>query len=113
MVTVLGIAGSVIAGLSLMDLDEIYGILVILFGSLFSWLGSLAMYGFGELVENSTILANEVKAKHAAPQAPVYQPAYQPVQQPPQAPAKVNCPKCGMPQTVGTKFCAGCGTPLN
>jgi hypothetical protein len=36
------------------------GILVIVFGSLFSWIGSFFMYGFGELVENSKKVADRV-----------------------------------------------------
>jgi len=38
------------------------GLLVIAGGTLSSWLGSLATYGFGELIENSTIIA-ELMAK--------------------------------------------------
>lgn len=38
------------------------GLLVIAGGALSSWLGSLATYGFGELIENSTIIA-ELMAK--------------------------------------------------
>jgi len=36
------------------------GILVIVFGSLASWIGSFFMYGFGELVENSKKVADRV-----------------------------------------------------
>ena len=36
------------------------GILVIVFGSLFSWIGSFFMYGFGELVESSKKVADRV-----------------------------------------------------
>lgn len=46
---VLSSGGSVVAG-----------ILVIVFGSLFSWIGSFFMYGFGELVENSKKVADRV-----------------------------------------------------
>ena len=36
------------------------GILIIVFGSLASWIGSFFMYGFGELVENSKKVADKV-----------------------------------------------------
>ena len=34
----------------------IYGIIVIVMGSLLSWIGSFVLYGFGELVDNSSKL---------------------------------------------------------
>ena len=34
----------------------IYGIIVIVVGSLLSWIGSFVLYGFGELVDNSSKL---------------------------------------------------------
>lgn len=60
----IGIVSSVISGIALMLIAAkntmlgIYGILVIVFGSLFSWLLSLVFYGFGELVDNSDIRTN-------------------------------------------------------
>ncbi len=35
------------------------GFLIMTVGSLLSWLSSLVLYGFGELVENSSIIANK------------------------------------------------------
>ncbi len=35
------------------------GLLIMTVGSLLSWLSSLVLYGFGELVENSSIIANK------------------------------------------------------
>ena len=37
------------------------GLLVAIIGSLLSWIGSFFMYGFGELVENSKIMAETLK----------------------------------------------------
>ena len=37
------------------------GVLVIVFGSLLSWVGSFALYGFGELVDNSRKLVESKK----------------------------------------------------
>lgn len=57
----IGIISSFIAGISLMSEDEelfgLIGFFVIVIGSLASWLGSFLIYGFGQLVENSDILA--------------------------------------------------------
>ena len=63
----IGIIAAVLAGLAMIgvgllmsDLEDkiamiLGGIGVALVGSVMSWLGSLVIYGFGELVDNSTI----------------------------------------------------------
>ena len=56
----IGILSSFVTGISLISKDEDFGFigfLVIVIGSLTSWLGSFLIYGFGQLVENSDILA--------------------------------------------------------
>ena len=51
-----GIGGSVLMGLLLlMTPFGVIGILVAVFGSFSAWIGSLAVYGFGQLIENSDI----------------------------------------------------------
>ena len=40
------------------------GILVILVGSLSSWIGSFLLYGFGQLIENSDIIAKSLSSNH-------------------------------------------------
>ena len=55
-ITCIGIVASIIIGIVLMTIDEeliVPGILVMIVGSLLSWLSSFFMYGFGQLVENS------------------------------------------------------------
>lgn len=53
-ITWIGIVASVIGGIVLMSkVSFIVGLLTAVVGSLFSWIGSLALYGFGQLVENS------------------------------------------------------------
>ena len=56
--TWIGIIGSVIGGLSMTSANFLVGILIAVVGALLSWVGSLALYGFGELVENSDISTN-------------------------------------------------------
>ena len=58
----LGIIGSIIMGIAMISaFDEISGILIILLGPLFSWIGSFITYGFGQLIENSDILVEQGK----------------------------------------------------
>lgn len=53
----IGIILSIISGCALMGANGI-GILVIILGVLGSWTGSFLLYGFGELVDNSTKIVN-------------------------------------------------------
>ncbi|MCL2487869.1 MAG: hypothetical protein FWE80_04220 [Oscillospiraceae bacterium] len=59
-IAVAGIIGSIAAGISIISNGSRYndttllGIGVMFGGSLFSWLSSLFMYGFGELIEKTT-----------------------------------------------------------
>ncbi len=41
----------------------ITGLLVIVIGSILSWLGSLVLYGFGQLVDNSDIIRKQLSNK--------------------------------------------------
>ena len=41
----------------------IIGIIILVVGSLFSWIGSFFMYGFGELIDNSTIIRQNLTKK--------------------------------------------------
>ena len=43
------------------------GMGIIIFGSLGAWAGSLALYGFGKLVENSEIIAKNIAPEDTAP----------------------------------------------
>lgn len=52
----IGIIACIITGIVLMATDEdliLVGILTVVVGSLLSWVGSFALYGFGQLIENS------------------------------------------------------------
>lgn len=52
-----GIVFSIIYGIYIMttlrNSHALTGLLIIIFGSLLSWIGSFVLYGFGQLVENS------------------------------------------------------------
>lgn len=55
--SVLGIVLSVLAGLAIIKYSFVVGILVAIIGSGGSWIGAFFLYGFGELVDNSAIIA--------------------------------------------------------
>ncbi|MBR2473091.1 MAG: hypothetical protein IKB44_03995 [Clostridia bacterium] len=54
----IGIVCSIIWGLVMMPRAGIIGIIYAGIGALVSWVGSFVLYGFGQLVENSDIIAN-------------------------------------------------------
>lgn len=65
-ICVLGIIGSVISGIVLFINEFIInGIAVILGGAFLSWIGSLCLYGFGQLIENTDILVSQGENKHS------------------------------------------------
>jgi DNA-directed RNA polymerase subunit RPC12/RpoP len=53
----------VITGIALMATDDLigYGLLVMFVGPIVAWVSSWLLYGFGQLVENSDIIAEEHK----------------------------------------------------
>lgn len=57
--TCVGIVFSVILGIVVIKISVIIGLLVMVAGSLLSWIASLGMYAFGELVDNTSIIAGK------------------------------------------------------
>ncbi len=62
----IGIAASVISGLGMIIVSSraggamsLIGILTMVLGSLLSWVSSFVLYGFGEIVENSALIAGK------------------------------------------------------
>ena len=65
--TFLGMMASFAGAIYIWATDElkssfIIGLLVLLFGGLFSWIGSFFLYGFGELIEKTTETAERLKS---------------------------------------------------
>lgn len=63
MITGIGITASIIYGtvvvwLSNLPIFIIQGLITMIVGSLISWLYSMALYGFGQLIENTGILVS-------------------------------------------------------
>lgn len=62
-----GIGVSLLCGLALLDGGAvILGLIYIFFGSLISWVASLCLYGFGQLIENSNRIAGRVCGEEAS-----------------------------------------------
>lgn len=59
--SILGIAASVIYGGVVATKDVLAGVLIIVFGSLGSWVSSFLLYGFGQLVENSDKIVEKLE----------------------------------------------------
>lgn len=59
----MGIIASIIIGIVLMVTDEeliLLGLIIAIAGSISSWVGSFVLFGFGELVDNSTIIVQKL-----------------------------------------------------
>lgn len=92
--TWLGIIGSVVTGLTMLDGMIGLGILTIIVGSLVSWLGSMALYGLGQLIENTDKLVAQKNASASSPSsAPA--PAKSPTAYTPAPPTTPPAPKLG------------------
>ena len=72
LITWLGIIGSVICGIILINQGSGYygssalataGVVVIVVGSLTSWISSFILYGFGELIEQTTWIAENTAGR--------------------------------------------------
>ncbi|MBR4120296.1 MAG: hypothetical protein IKT95_00910 [Spirochaetales bacterium] len=57
----IGIICCVIIGIiAISEDDGLAGVIIIVAGSLLSWVGSFVLYGFGELVENSSAIRSDL-----------------------------------------------------
>ena len=109
------------------------GFLTMIAGSLFSWLGSFFMYGFGQLVEDTGAIRSKMDTvAYGANHAPAAIPAdswqngwakaapEQPAEMPrafiQAEPKFVNCPACGKRMSMdfikARKHCPDCGRPF-
>lgn len=59
-ILVLGIIASVVLGIVLLATSAGLGILVIICGSIVSWIGSAILFGFGQLIENSDAIVSRM-----------------------------------------------------
>ena len=91
----------------------IVGVITIVAGSILSWVGSFVLYGFGELVENSSELVDqidEIRTKKTTTET--YRQPISPISSDGEAYSSQNqwtCPKCGRRNPITLKVC-NCGT---
>lgn len=62
------IAIAILAIILLCSNDKLipFGVLLLIFGPLFAWISSWILYGFGELVENSSIISGKLASEKAS-----------------------------------------------
>ena len=130
--TGIGIVFSVIAGIVTMFQSFFTGLLIAAIGALASWVGSFLLYGFGELVENSQILAGKdlkqksgeeksvgtqdvasSNTKTEEPEKPAidYLAKYKTAKQ--TTDRRKTCPSCFATVHESDTICANCGNKLN
>jgi hypothetical protein len=114
--TALGIALSVLAGIVILCEGDASGLFIMIFGSLFSWLGSFLLYGFGQLIENTDKIAARLGGDVptvSPPVTPKYTPVYHPSIDeplyPPATPADWVCFSCGNTNFHRVHTCQVCG----
>ena len=128
----IGVIGSAVSGIVMMTADDevmiVFGVLTIVFGIMFSWVGNFFIYGFGQLVENSDRMVQllesgtvstkrERKAEsECAPQPKQAPKAAKAVPQPsePGEEKEMACPHCAQQlyvteQDASGFFCPFCG----
>lgn len=114
----LGILASVIGGIAygIAFFEEqngavIIAFLIVLLGIIVSWLACLCLYGFGELVHNSSIIAACVKKQeNNSNQNPENDLISNFTQNTPPVSNTIKCKNCGHVLDMGTKFCDACGS---
>ncbi|MBR4067528.1 MAG: hypothetical protein IKK08_02735 [Clostridia bacterium] len=112
----------VICGFGVMfNSSFLLGLLIMAAGVLVGWAGSLVLYGFGELVDSTTVLrqaAEKQQAQSAAPVASTPHAAaeskgYSLSSMAAQRQSTVNgwvCKKCNKRNNTTAMFCSDCGT---
>ena len=63
--TILGIVASVIYGIVLLSLGQVWGIIHILIMPFLIWAGSFVLYGFGELIEKVCNIEKNIRQRYS------------------------------------------------
>jgi len=106
--TVLGIFVSVVGGIDTMDYDDEAGLLIIIVGSLSSWIMSFFVYGFGEMISHlkrSNELSEQILRKLGG--SPASMPDYTPSRGPISGNRSWKC-SCGTENRAEDAFCRYC-----
>ena len=117
-----GIAGSIVYGLFLMIISVklLIGLIFIVIGCLGSWLSCALVYALGELVDNSTIIANQTfnisdskiaKKNIRVSDSKIEKQQIENVFKTVSSSNTKRCPHCG--ETVQSNMCTLCGKKNN
>lgn len=94
----------------------ISGLLTMVFGGVLSWISSLGLYGFGELIEKTTEIANNTRQTQnrysEVNSTPVFTEAKRPNRTATDASGRITCPNCGLTIAAGFTKCPKCKTDL-
>lgn len=66
-VAVIGIIASVIAGICIMAVSAISGLIVAAIGAFVSWISNIVLYAFGDLVENVGTIKRAITNENVTP----------------------------------------------
>ncbi len=105
----IGIIGSIVLGIAIIsegsDDEAIIGILTAGVGALVSWVSSFCLYGFGQLIENTDIIAGrkgEIKESTTKNSVPSMNKT-----------TFCACASCGAILPEGARFCDACGKKVD
>ncbi len=110
----IGIIVFVILGIKIMSAGDeaiLPGFLILVLGSLFSWIGSFITYGFGQLVQNSDIISSrlmEIKGNTSSPKISSSGFTATNTESGTDSSLKWVCHSCG--KMISTDICPFCGS---
>ena len=102
---IIGIVISVIVGLGFMEETFIGGLLIAIMGCLCSWIVSLFAYGFGELIEKTTEIAENTRCSNATNET--ISNNHDEISS--NNPKTKKCPHCGIEHDFDDSECPNCG----
>lgn len=93
-------------------INEPYGWIILILGPVIAWMFSIVVYGFGQLVENSDLLAldkrNDASSEKEVIDAEKKEVVVQSVSQ-----QQFSCYSCGNPVNFGDSKCTQCGAAFD
>ncbi len=92
---ILGILASVVAGVLYWERDVALAVLILVGGSVLSWLLNVLLYGFGELIHCTQRIADRLDVAEEAIVPPPH--------------AGWTCQNCGTQNLLGDSRCKNCG----
>ena len=94
---IIGIIASVITGFAMLANGTFVGIIVVIVGSLASWIGSFFTYGFGELIDHTIAIYDELYTRNKK------------IEKKESITNGTDCKYCGYKIEGGLSSCPSCG----